>query len=169
MALTGSHRCRYCGEVLVEEVGTDELEAEPVEGGLGTANFALLVAIASTAIPVHAAISRFTPPYDVPVEMVAVGPHAVAAVLLGFSVGLLWRAPSARIVPLSIAFLFNGLAFVQMSSWRAMVMPIDVDLLPLGCMVGLVAGMSALLGRSVAAFTRTGVDSSDEAIATPAG
>ncbi len=86
MALTGSHRCRYCGEVLVDDLELAETEVERASAGVGTDNIALLVAIGSTALPVHAAISGFTPPYDIPIEAVALGPHVLVAVVLGFFV-----------------------------------------------------------------------------------
>jgi hypothetical protein len=167
VVLAGIQRCRYCGELLAEQREPAAAAPDEMPRQLGTEHHALLVAIGTLALPVHAALSGLTPPYSVPMEAMAIGPHATAAVVLGAILGLVWLPRFSRSMAPVLAFVLNGLAFVQMASWRAMVLPIDPDLLPLGCMIGLVAALGAWAGRGLAWFTRRSLDDVVEATTMP--
>jgi hypothetical protein len=152
MAPVGSQRCRYCGEgfTLAQERPDQD---EPPAWVWGTDNHALLLAIGTLALPVHAYLSRFTPPYDVPLGAHPLVPGGSAAVALGLILGWMWRRRT-WLMPCVVAFVCNGTAFLFMTSWRALASRFDPELLPLACIVATFGVVGAAIGGALAWLAR---------------
>ncbi len=133
--------CRYCS---VQSEGASEEWVEEPATGWGVDSFALMVALATTAWPVHAGLIRWTPPYVIPPSMMQLDIRFMAAGVCGLLVALLWRPSSTRGLLVLLLGLFHGLAFMQASSWRSGELVLSSAHSTLGFQVGVVAAVGAL-------------------------
>jgi hypothetical protein len=136
--------CRYCS---VQSERNSEVEewSEETATGWGVDSFSLMVALAATAWPVHAALLVWVPPYLVPHSMMQLDIRFAAAGVCGLLVALLWRPRSTRGLLVLLVFAFHSMAFVQSSSWRSGDLGLSSSVAVLGLQVGMVAAGGCLV------------------------
>jgi len=160
--------CRYCS---VQSDSIEETEEWLEAGGpvgWGIDGFALMVALVTTAWPVHAALAGMTPPYVIPSSMMQMDLRFMAAGVCGLLVAFLWRPTSTRGLLVLLLVGFHWLAFMQASAWRSGELILSGAHLELGFQVGAVAGLGALTAFAIRRMVGGVFTSALSARSTPA-
>ena len=159
--------CRYCS---AQSGFLDDPEEWAWESAprWGVDSFALMVALATTAWPVHAALVRWTPPYLIPPSMMQLDLRFTAAGVCGLLVAILWRPPSTRGLLVLMVAGFHSLAFMQASSWRSGELVLSSTHTMLGLQMGMVAGLGALTAFALRRVMNGLLRSAASATSTPA-